>query len=211
MVERKNEMKNVIVSIFIHQRRKKVKFYFVRKMSGINMTEKCLICLEKMVLEMAPKCVRGLKIECGHVFHAECIKMWLENSESCAVCRREIKIGSMDLPIEVENLNSPDDVLVELHKQFILLKILNDGKKKDNDVKYWFESVRLRYRKELEEWELSCYKQWREDQRFVKLLLVGNFVSEQEMNKDIDYFGVNRLESYVRCRLLQNERIVHVF
>ena len=188
-----------------------MKFYFVRKIAGINMTEKCPICLEKMVLKMVPICVRGLKIECGHVFHAECIKMWLDNSKSCAVCRREIKIGSVDFPIEVENLNSPDEVLVELHKQFILLKILNDGRKRDKDVRYWFGSVKLRYGKELEEGELSCYKQCREDQRFVKLLLVGNFVSEQEMDKYIDYFGVNRLEFYVRCHLLQNERIVHVF
>ena len=132
--------------------------------------------------------------------------MWLDNSESCAVCRREIKIGSEDLPIQVENLNSPDDVLVELHKQLILLQILNGEKKKDKQIKYWFESVKLRYKKE--EWEVNCYKQWSKDQRFVKLLLVGNFVSEKEMDKNI---GVNRLKFYERCSLLQDERIVHAF
>jgi hypothetical protein len=42
----------------------------------------CAICLESL-------CDRKLeKLHCGHVFHSECIKVQIEYSGKCALCRK---------------------------------------------------------------------------------------------------------------------------
>lgn len=33
---------------------------------------------------------RGKKISCGHVYHISCLKKWVETSEVCPICRREM-------------------------------------------------------------------------------------------------------------------------
>ncbi|KAI9332600.1 hypothetical protein DFJ73DRAFT_57784 [Zopfochytrium polystomum] len=38
----------------------------------------------------------GLKMPCGHVFHAECLKPWLKNSNTCPTCRYEIMTDNED-------------------------------------------------------------------------------------------------------------------
>ena len=42
----------------------------------------CPICFVEMEV--------GKKISCGHVFHLECLKTWVETSEVCPICRREM-------------------------------------------------------------------------------------------------------------------------
>lgn len=46
----------------------------------------CVICLETIQEE------EGLNktLECGHMFHADCIDMWLEQKKECPVCRVSI-------------------------------------------------------------------------------------------------------------------------
>jgi hypothetical protein len=39
----------------------------------------CLICREGM------DCAK--KLPCGHVFHLDCIRMWLQHQQSCPLCR----------------------------------------------------------------------------------------------------------------------------
>ncbi|KAL1538345.1 RING-type E3 ubiquitin transferase [Salvia divinorum] len=47
---------------------------------------RCSICLEEIETgDMA------LKMPCAHVFHGECIVLWLRRSLSCPLCRRQIK------------------------------------------------------------------------------------------------------------------------
>ncbi|KAM0675834.1 hypothetical protein GVAV_000609 [Gurleya vavrai] len=42
----------------------------------------CPICFCDMTL--------GKKISCGHVFHLDCLKTWVETSEVCPICRRQM-------------------------------------------------------------------------------------------------------------------------
>lgn len=41
----------------------------------------CLVCRERME--------RGKKLPCGHVFHLDCLKSWLQHQQSCPLCRYE--------------------------------------------------------------------------------------------------------------------------
>ncbi|KAL5252817.1 hypothetical protein ACHWQZ_G015551 [Mnemiopsis leidyi] len=43
----------------------------------------CLICKDNMTSDIN-------STRCGHVFHGDCVKRWLENSNICPVCRAEI-------------------------------------------------------------------------------------------------------------------------
>lgn len=51
----------------------------------IPTNESCSICLESYS-EVKP----GIKIECNHIFHKECIVEWLINNETCPLCRQNI-------------------------------------------------------------------------------------------------------------------------
>ncbi|KAF8642630.1 hypothetical protein HU200_067311 [Digitaria exilis] len=54
--------------------------------SGVDadaIVEQCSVCLEDFE---AGEMVRRLP-ECGHMFHVECIDMWLESHRTCPVCR----------------------------------------------------------------------------------------------------------------------------
>jgi hypothetical protein len=46
----------------------------------------CLICREGMT--------KGKKLSCSHVFHADCLRMWLQHQQSCPLCRSDIQIPS---------------------------------------------------------------------------------------------------------------------
>jgi E3 ubiquitin-protein ligase synoviolin len=46
----------------------------------------CLICRECME--------SGKKLPCGHVFHMDCLRMWLQHQQTCPLCRAEIPINS---------------------------------------------------------------------------------------------------------------------
>lgn len=39
----------------------------------------CLVCRDDMT--------RGKKLPCGHVFHLDCLRMWLQHQQSCPLCR----------------------------------------------------------------------------------------------------------------------------
>jgi E3 ubiquitin-protein ligase synoviolin len=39
----------------------------------------CLVCREEMAV--------GKKLPCGHIFHLDCLKMWLQHQQSCPLCR----------------------------------------------------------------------------------------------------------------------------
>lgn len=39
----------------------------------------CLVCREDLA--------QGKKLRCGHVFHLDCLRMWLQHQQSCPLCR----------------------------------------------------------------------------------------------------------------------------
>ena len=51
--------------------------YHLRKSSKI---ENCAICLSGHKGKIA-------QLQCMHVFHEECLKLWLQKSSSCPLCR----------------------------------------------------------------------------------------------------------------------------
>lgn len=42
----------------------------------------CLICRERVL--------QGKKLSCGHIFHLQCLRQWLQHQQSCPLCRAEI-------------------------------------------------------------------------------------------------------------------------
>lgn len=42
----------------------------------------CIICREEMR--------QAKRLPCGHVFHIECLRMWLERQQTCPTCRRSV-------------------------------------------------------------------------------------------------------------------------
>ena len=46
----------------------------------------CLICREPMT--------SGKKLPCVHVFHLECLRMWLQHQQSCPLCRADIPVNA---------------------------------------------------------------------------------------------------------------------
>ncbi|KAJ8436815.1 hypothetical protein Cgig2_032043 [Carnegiea gigantea] len=71
--------------------------------AGVKMTGECVVCLgpfeENETLRLLPKC--------GHVFHAECVDIWLSSHATCPFCRaillpaEDVPSGSTPAPVEV--------------------------------------------------------------------------------------------------------------
>ncbi|CAD8081554.1 unnamed protein product [Paramecium primaurelia] len=49
----------------------------------------CTICLEDSGSPVE------IQLECGHVFHKECISEWLSREKHCPVCKRDIELGKL--------------------------------------------------------------------------------------------------------------------
>jgi E3 ubiquitin-protein ligase synoviolin len=63
----------------------------------------CIVCREDMNADMMPK-----KLPCGHCFHTDCLKSWLERQQNCPICRSAI-------PAEQEE--EVDDTNREINQQ----------------------------------------------------------------------------------------------
>lgn len=66
---------------------------FLRTMPVVKVTghdiqeenDECTICFDKLAVGDA-----ALRVPCGHLFHEECARKWLETSNQCPVCRYEL-------------------------------------------------------------------------------------------------------------------------
>ena len=61
-----------------------------------NDKKKCTICLEDYV-----NGDDSIALPCIHIFHANCIKTWLKNQNTCPICKYEIKY-------EIENIENDE-------------------------------------------------------------------------------------------------------
>ncbi|KAH0678095.1 hypothetical protein KY284_019180 [Solanum tuberosum] len=50
-----------------------------------NNNDDCLVCLDEIGEE-----TQVLRLPCSHMFHADCVTKWLENSHYCPLCRFEM-------------------------------------------------------------------------------------------------------------------------
>lgn len=62
--------------------------------------DSCAICLAEY--EHAERIKRSCNCNCKHVFHAECILDWLEQSKECPCCRADYIDSDIDIDIDVE-------------------------------------------------------------------------------------------------------------
>ncbi|KAL2942156.1 E3 ubiquitin-protein ligase ATL9 [Bienertia sinuspersici] len=81
--------------------------------TGMKMTGECAVCLgvfeEKETLRLLPKC--------GHVFHAECVDIWLGMHATCPFCRAIL------LPEQASTVEGPTT-------QFEVVINVNDGRER---------------------------------------------------------------------------------
>lgn len=49
----------------------------------------CIICRDEMTLNQGNK-----KLACSHVFHATCLRSWLEHQQNCPTCRATVQLGN---------------------------------------------------------------------------------------------------------------------
>lgn len=74
----------------------------------------CGICYDELLTD-----VRVL--ECKHIFHTECINLWIERSNSCPFCRSQI------FNTEYERLISDPSVrLIDIYRQAQTLNLTSD-------------------------------------------------------------------------------------
>jgi E3 ubiquitin-protein ligase synoviolin len=45
----------------------------------------CIVCREEMTPDQTPR-----KLECGHIFHSQCLMLWMQRQPSCPTCRARI-------------------------------------------------------------------------------------------------------------------------
>ena len=66
--------------------------YYVIYNTNFFKKKSCAICLEDITIEPYNK--TNVKLNCGHVFHIECMRLWTisknPNSLKCPMCRGEI-------------------------------------------------------------------------------------------------------------------------
>lgn len=58
----------------------------LRRVTCTNGDNDCIICLNEMETGSTQ-----ISLECGHLFHEECITDWLGINNTCPVCRREVR------------------------------------------------------------------------------------------------------------------------
>jgi len=59
----------------------------------------CLICREGLEI--------GQKLACGHVFHLDCLRMWLQHQQTCPLCRADIPLNATIRPQQEINVANP--------------------------------------------------------------------------------------------------------
>lgn len=71
----------------------------LKKTEGVN-DEMCSICIDKIINEGREK-VRRIDF-CSHLFHAHCLKDWLQVNESCPNCKLELNKDNLILLEELK-------------------------------------------------------------------------------------------------------------
>jgi len=63
----------------------------------------CSVCKDEFNLES-----KLVKLPCKHYFHGECVKPWLEQRNSCPICRYELPTDDSDYELKRKSRSSSD-------------------------------------------------------------------------------------------------------
>jgi hypothetical protein len=86
---------NELIIVFLRRKFKCIDRYYVNKdvntvlklceivIVNEDRDNECSICLESSINKF-------MKLNCDHLFHEKCIKKWIENHNSCPICRDDI-------------------------------------------------------------------------------------------------------------------------
>lgn len=63
-----------------------------------NEDEYCTICLEQF-----RKKTKIRQLDCGHIFHRECVDLWLRTNQYCCICKKNyLKKAAYFIPIPIK-------------------------------------------------------------------------------------------------------------
>lgn len=89
----------------------------------------CIICQEAF-LSNEETVKHPMALNCGHVFHNDCLQKWLVNTKSCPVCRFKVVENASNFHrLHLQSVNSLDDTAFYLPSP----KQLNLKKEKENE------------------------------------------------------------------------------
>eukprot|EP00347_Sterkiella_histriomuscorum_P024413 403331202 len=63
----------------------------------VGMDNTCIICLEEIK--------KAKKLSCGHIFHLNCLRRWLEQNVQCPTCRCKIELELSATQLQTQQLN----------------------------------------------------------------------------------------------------------
>lgn len=76
----------ILSQCYVMSMREKIKYEKYFKIKNLDEEKTCSICLES-------NNVGWTEVKCKHLFHFECLKIWIEKSKTCPICREEIFIN----------------------------------------------------------------------------------------------------------------------
>ncbi|KAK2652410.1 hypothetical protein Ddye_012266 [Dipteronia dyeriana] len=157
----------------------------------------CAICLA----EFRDDSMLRLLTVCYHVFHQDCIDLWLESHKTCPVCRRDLNLPENTLeksPVLVHRSNSMNDIISDngsVLEDAVSIYIKEDGN--DNDKEQG------RRERDHEQGNISIKQEETWDQKlekFTRSHSTGHSILP--INKEDDKHTL-RLPDQVRIRLLR--------
>lgn len=75
----------------------------------IEESENCCICLDPIVKDS-----KESELNCKHIFHTECIRIWYEHQQTCPLCRFEIKRNRNQEINNTNNLDNLHDIEIDM-------------------------------------------------------------------------------------------------
>ena len=75
----------------------------------------CSICLNPVRYTR-----RSKQLDCGHLYHKECIDRWMEVGNTCPMCRSLVQTPKFKVTIRIENTVTNNVTIDEIITEFLL-------------------------------------------------------------------------------------------